>query len=134
MIETRMARRMAARAVVVAPFVVAALWFWGGSEYAVSAGVGMAMAVGNLLLAARIIGGVAENRPQLLLAAAMGAFAFGLAVLTAIAFLLEAKALVDFRITGLTLVGAHLGLVLWEASGAYERAEVNEHVPARGGR
>jgi len=49
----------------------------------------------------------------------MIAFMLGLAVLVAIAFGLEALDFVTFKITGLVLIGTHLGLVLWEAASAY---------------
>jgi hypothetical protein len=30
-------------------------------------------------------------------------------------------------VTGFVLIGTHLGLVLWEAAGAYEKAEPRAH-------
>jgi hypothetical protein len=82
------------------------------------------MTIGNLWLSARIIGGVAEKNPKLLLAAAMIAFTLGLAVLTAIAFALQAFDLVTFEVTGITLIVSHLVLVLWEAARAYPAKSV----------
>ncbi len=119
MIELQMVYRMAKRGAIVAPFVVAPFFIWGGVDAGISAAIGIAMALGNLLLSARIIGGVAENSPKLLLPAAMAAFMLGLGVLTAIAFGLEALDFVTFKVTGLVLIGSHLGLVLWEAARAY---------------
>ena len=103
----------------MAPFVVAILWIWQGADAGLSVAVGIAMALANLWLAGRVIGGVAENRPQLLIAGAMAAFTLGLAFLTGIALLLEANDVVTFKITGIALVVTHLGLVLWEAARAY---------------
>jgi hypothetical protein len=122
MIELEMVRRMAIKAVIAAPILLAALWVWGGPRYAWSGAVGLVMTLVNLWLSARIIGGVAENNPSLLLVAGLAAFGLGLALLTGIAFLLETRALVFFPVTGLVLVAGHLILVLWEASGAYGRA------------
>jgi hypothetical protein len=85
------------------------------------------MALGNLWLAARIIGGVADNNPGLLMAAGMVAFGLGLAVLTGIALGLQALDLVSFPVTGFTLIGAHFALVLWEGARAYPVTRV----PAR---
>lgn len=118
-----MVRRMIGRGVRLAPIVVAALWIAGDARWGLSAAVGLTMALANLWLQARIIGGVAENNPQLLLPAAMTAFLLGLAVLTGVAFTLKAADVVFFPVTGLTLIGAHLVLVLWEAAGAYARIE-----------
>ena len=119
MIELRMVYRMVRKGALIAPLVVLPFFIWGGAEAGVSALIGIAMALFNLLLSARIIGGVAENKPGMLLPAAMIAFMLGLGILTAIAFGLEALDFVTFKITGLVLIGTHLGLVLWEAAGAY---------------
>ena len=123
MIEIGMVRRMTRRAVFVAPILVGALWFLGPRE-ALSGGVGLVMTLGNLWLSAWIIGGVAEKTPQMLLPVALATFALGLVMLTGIALGLRALDLVDFPITGFTLIGTHLGLVLWEAAGAYEQPDV----------
>jgi hypothetical protein len=111
---------MITRSLYVAPLLLIALWLWNGTEYAVSGAAGIAMTLLNLLLAAKIIGSVAENTPRLLLPAAMVALTVGLAVLTGIAFALKAWDLVYFPVTGFTLVGTHLLLVLWEGAGAYK--------------
>lgn len=119
-----MVRRMALRAAVLSPVVVGSLWLFGGSRYALSGAVGLVMTIANLWLSARIIGGVADHNHHLLLVAGLAAFALGLASLTAIALLLERLNLVFFPVTGLVLVGAHLFLVLAEASGAYARVDL----------
>ena len=123
-----MVRRMITRAMYVTPLLIAALWLWNGTGYAVSGAAGIAMTLLNLLIAARIIGSVAENTPRLLLPAAMVALTLGLAVLTGIAFALKAADLVYFPVTGFTLVGTHLALVLWEGAGAYKVDSTNSSV------
>ena len=115
-----MVRRMIVRSLYLAPVLVLALWLWGCSRFALSAGVGLAMTLLNLVFAARVIGGVADTSPRLLLPAAMVAFTIGLALLTGIAFALKATDVVYFPVTGLTLVGSHLLLVSWEAATAYK--------------
>jgi hypothetical protein len=119
LIELDMVRRMVKRGLALALPLGLLLFLWGGAEYAISGLVGLAMTLANLFLSARIIGGVAENNPKLLMAAAMVAFTLGLGLLVALAFALEALELVNFKVTGLTLIGSHLGLVLWEAARAY---------------
>ena len=119
MIELEMVRRMMRRAALVAPPFVLGVGLVAGGGAALSAAVGIAMAVANLWLAGRIIGGVAETNPNLLVLAAMVAFGLGLAGLTAIALGLQALEVVSFAVTGLTLIGAHLALVLWEAADAF---------------
>lgn len=115
-----MVRRMIVRGLYIAPVLVAALWLVDGGTWAVSGAIGLAMTLLNLALAARIIGGVADKNPKLLLAAGMVAFSVGLALLTGIAFALRAIEFVYFPVTGFTLIGAHMVLVLWEAAGAYK--------------
>ena len=132
MIELGMVRRMARRALFLSPVVIAVVALVAAIrgedplEWGVSAAVGLALTLGNLWLAARIIGGVAENNPTLLLPAAMISFMLGLALLTAAAFALKATDFIYFPVTGLTLIGAHLVLVLWEAGRAYPVAD-NKH-------
>ncbi|HEX3326398.1 MAG TPA: hypothetical protein VHV50_05335 [Actinomycetota bacterium] len=123
MIELQMVRRMAFRGLLIAPFVIAVLAAFGGVRYGVSAAAGLAMTLLNLWLSARIIGGVAERNPELLLPAGLATFTLGLLLLTGIALGLRAADLVYFPVTGIVLVGSHLLLVLWEAAGAYEHAD-----------
>lgn len=123
MVELQMVHRMLKRGLFLAPVVVAVLWIWKGSDMGLSVAVGIGMALVNLWLAGRVIGGVADNRPQLLLAGAMVAFTLGLALLTGIALALQAADVVTFKITGVALIVTHLGLVLWEAARAYPAAD-----------
>jgi hypothetical protein len=116
-----MVRRMTKRGLVVAPVLIVILAAVGSTEWAISGAVGIAMTLGNLWLAARLIGGVAENNPQLLLPVALGTFAIGLAMLTGLSLALRAAGLIYFPVTGFTLIGTHFVLVLWEAAGAYEK-------------
>lgn len=123
MIELAMVRRMAVRALVLAPAVVGVLWLWRGGHYALSGVVGLAMALLNLYVSGRIIGGVAERHPGLLLVAGIGAFALGLAMLTGIAVALRDLDVIFFPVTGFVLIASHLGLVLWEAAGGPQGAD-----------
>lgn len=131
MIELQMVRRMARRGLSLAPVLVAALWIFGDARWALSGAVGVGMTIGNLWFAARIIGGVAENNPRLLLPAAFTSFVFGLLILTGIALGLRATDVVEFPITGFVLIGSHLGLVLWEAAGAYDKVGRAAGTPMR---
>ncbi|MGH2757382.1 MAG: hypothetical protein ACRDI3_06300 [Actinomycetota bacterium] len=125
MIEVQMVKRMIVRGLYLAPFLVFALWIWNGSEYAVSGAFGLAMTLGNLLLAAKVIGTVAERNPRLVLVAAMVAFASGLGLLTIAAFILKGSGIVYFPVTGFTLIGSHLLLVLWEGAGTKSNRPVH---------
>jgi hypothetical protein len=115
-----MVRRMTVRALILAPFVAGILALFGGTEYAVSAAVGIGLTLLNLWIAARIIGTVADRTPQLLLPAGLGAFAFGLLLLPGIALLLRGAQVVFFPVTGFVLVGSHMLLVLWGAADGFD--------------
>ncbi len=117
MIEVQMVARMVRRGLWSAPLLGAALLLWGGPLYAWSGVAGLGMALLNLWLSARLIGGVADRNPQLLMAVGLATFVLGLILVTCIALALNAMNLVFFPVTGVSLIGSHLVLVLWEASG-----------------
>ena len=110
---------MAKRGLPLAFVIALVLFVWEGPLYAASSLVGSALTIGNLWLAARLIGGVAENNPQLLMPVGLGTFALGLILVTIICAVLSMTDLIFFPATGFTLIGMHLVLVLWEAAGAY---------------
>ena len=118
-----MVGRMARRALFLTPVLVGVLWLVNGPKWGVSGLAGVAMTLANLWLSARILGVVAERAPKLLLPAGLAAFMLGLFVLTIAAVALREMDVVYFPVTGFTLIGCHLGLVLWEAAGAYEHVE-----------
>jgi hypothetical protein len=126
-----MVHRMIRRGLVLAPILAAGLWLFGSLEWAVSGVAGIALTLANLWFAARIIGGVAERTPSLLLPAALASFFLGLLGLTGIALALRAADAVYFPVTGFVLIGSHLGLVLWEAAGSYAKIQPHEHAGLR---
>ena len=119
MIELAMVKRMAKRGVFVAAAIAVVLFAWQGLFYATSSLVGAALTLVNLWLSARVIGGVAEANPQMLLPVGVATFAGTLIGLTLICAVLSMTDLIYFPATGFTLIGMHLVLVLWEAAGAY---------------
>jgi hypothetical protein len=118
-IELAMVKRMIRRGVLLAPVVVAALAAFGGLKWGLSAAIGMAFAIGNLWIMARLIGGMAENRPELLTVAGFAAFILSLALLAVVAIVIKKIESLYFPVTGLVLIGAHLTLVTWEAADAF---------------
>ena len=117
-----MVQRMAKRGLVLAGIVAIVLLFLEGPLWAASSLAGAALTIGNLWLAAHIIGGTAEKNPQMLLVVGLATFVLGLLLITAISAVLALTDLIYFPATGFTLIGLHLILVLWEASGAYQHA------------
>jgi hypothetical protein len=123
---------MIKRALFLTPFIGMGLLVFAGPHAAISGLVGIAMTIANLWLAGRIIGGVADKNPTFLMAGAMAAFTLGLGMLVAVALGLEALDLVDFRVTGVTLVAVHLVVVMIEAAIAFPiRRQSNDPVKAR---
>jgi hypothetical protein len=123
LIEAQMVRRMALRGAVIAPFVITALGIYGGWLWAASAAIGLAMTIGNLWLAGRLIGTIAENSPHMLLPMGLVTFTVGLLLLTLVSLGLKAAGAIYFPVTGFVLIGAHLVLVLTEAGVAYKKIE-----------
>jgi hypothetical protein len=119
LIELAMVKRMIRRGLLLAPIVIAALAAFGGMEWGLSAAIGMAFTIFNLWLAGRLIGGMAENRPELLTAAGFAAFILSLALLAVVAIAIKQIESLYFPVTGIVLIGAHVTLVTWEAADAF---------------
>jgi hypothetical protein len=107
---------MLIRGLLFAPVTIAVLYLVGGPDTALSGAVGYSLTLLNLWVAGRIIGGIAENAPHLLMGAALAALTFSLVTLTVAAILLRRLDVIDFTVTGVTLVVSHLVLVTWEAA------------------
>lgn len=116
MIEVEVVRRMVHRGAVLAGIAVVAVAIFADRDAAVAATVGSLLALGNLYLAGRVIGGIAENAPHLLVAGALAAFGLGMILLAAVGLLL--RNIEGFRGTyaAIALVTLHLVVVSWEAA------------------
>ena len=111
-----MVRRMVVRGLIITPVVVLALLALAGPEGALSGAIGLAITVVNLWVGGRILGGLAENRPDLLLAGAMVALLVAFATTGGALFALKQVDFIDFQVVAITLVASHLVLVTWEAA------------------
>jgi hypothetical protein len=112
---------MLRRGALFVPGAAGAAYLLGSPRSAWSVALGAALALANLWLAGRVLGGLAENRPELLLAGAMAVFALGLAVLTGAALALGRFAQIDRSTALLALLGTHLVLVTWQAADSFLR-------------
>lgn len=119
MIEVRLVQRMLRRGLLLAPVAVISLWGIAGLPAGLGVLVGAGLALANLYLAGRIIGGLAENAPHLVLPGALGALALGMLGLTFIAIPLRSLGWSDLRVAGIALIATHLILVIWEAADAF---------------
>jgi hypothetical protein len=118
---------MIRRGLLVSPAVVAAALAVGGLRSSLSALLGVTLALVNLWLAGRIIGGVAENRPELLMAAGLASLAVGLVLVVVSALTLRRFDGADFTVTGVVFALGHLVLVTWEAADAFLRIDPSTH-------
>lgn len=114
-----MVHRMIRRGLLLAPVIVVALALAGGLPWAFSSAIGIALTLINLWIAGRIIGGVAENAPQMLMPAGMAALLAGMLVITGVAVGLKRIDYLEFAVTGITLVALHSVLVTWEAAATF---------------
>jgi hypothetical protein len=116
MIELAIVRHMIVRGALLAPILVVVLLAVEGPEAALSGAIGLGMTLVLLWLSGRIIGGLAENRPDLLMVGAMVAMVVSLAGAGVALVALERVDFVDFRVAALTLVVSYLVLIIWEAA------------------
>lgn len=116
MIELDMMRRMVRRGLLLAPAAMLLVWVFAGDAAVIGMAAGTILALGNLYVAGRVIGGVAENSPHLLLAGAMGAFIIGMGGLLLAAFTMKNIEWLNLPAAGIALIATHLILVMWEAA------------------
>jgi hypothetical protein len=116
MIELAIVRHMIVRGALLAPVLVVVLLAVEGPEAALSGAIGLGLTLLLMWLSGRIIGGLAENRPDLLMVGAMVAMVVSLAGAGVALVALERVDFVDFRVAALTLVASYLVLIIWEAA------------------
>lgn len=112
--ESQIARDIAKHALVVAPVVVAVLWFARGGDAAAGAALAFAIVAGNFLLSAALIGWAARISPATVAVAVLGGYVVRLGLITALGIAVRAQSWVDFTAFCIVLVAAHLGLLVWE--------------------
>ncbi|MFI5041364.1 MAG: ATP synthase subunit I [Acidimicrobiales bacterium] len=113
-VERQVAVDMARRALFAAPVVVGVASAFWGIDGGISAAVGLALAVGNLLLAAALMSWAAKVSLVVLAATVLGGYIGRLVLLTAVVFAIRNQSWVSWIPLAFTLVLAHLGLLIWE--------------------
>jgi hypothetical protein len=114
-VERQIVTDMAKRAVLAAPVIVGlAALVWGGRG-ALSALYALGLVLVNFGLSAAVLSKAAKMSPNATMAAVLGGF-LGRMILVAIAIALVNDAGWISRMPlGLTVVGTHIGLLVWEA-------------------
>jgi hypothetical protein len=112
--ERDVARDIVRRALPIAPVVVLAAAIPWGVSGALSALFALALVCGNFLLSAALITNAARISLPLLMTAVLGGYLVRLALLFAAVLLVKDAGWVELWPLSLTLVVAHLGLLIWE--------------------
>lgn len=112
--ERDIARDLVRRALPVAPVLVLAAGLVWGVDGALSAGFALVLVCANFLLSAALITNAARISLPLLMAAVLGGYLVRLALLFGAVLLVKDLGWIELWPLGLTLVTAHLGLLLWE--------------------
>jgi len=113
--EVQVALDLARRALPVAPLVlVVATLFWG-FDGALSSGFGLILVVCNFLASAALIAWAVRISPAVLMAGVLGGFLLRLGLLVAAVSLVRDAAWVELVPLLFTVLGAHLGLLVWES-------------------
>jgi hypothetical protein len=112
--ELEISRDLVRRALPVAPVLLVACGLIWGGDGLLSAGYALALVLANFLLSAWMLASAARISLGLLMAAALGGFLLRLGLMLGAVLAVRDAAWVEWWPLGLTLVFAHLGLLLWE--------------------
>ncbi|HSL58051.1 MAG TPA: ATP synthase subunit I [Acidimicrobiales bacterium] len=112
--ESEIAFDLAKRAVWIAPALVLAGAVGWGIDGALSAGYAIALVVLNFLISATMLAWAGRISLAFVLGVAMAGYVIRLGLIAAAVLLVKDFAWVELVPLGLTLIIAHLGLLLWE--------------------
>jgi hypothetical protein len=124
-IESILARHTVARAVYVAPFLIAIFWLTRGWEGAWSSALGVALVVVNFLLAGAMLSISAKISLAVYHAAALFGFFLRLALMVLSVLLIAELLPIDRLAFGVAAVVAYLVLLSWEAVAVSKGRERN---------
>lgn len=113
-IESRIARDLVRKALIVAPIVILALGLWRGPDAAAAVALAFAIVIANFLASAAILGWTARNNPSMLQGVALLSFLGRLIVITLIGVGVKELDIVDWPVFCITLVVSYFALLLWE--------------------
>jgi hypothetical protein len=114
-VERDIAFDMVKRGLLVSPAVVLIAGLVRGWDGAVSAAIALAIVFANFLVAAIVVSRAGKKSNQAAAIAATIGYVVRLAVIVVALFVLHDVSWIDFKVLGITLVAAHLGLLTWEA-------------------
>jgi hypothetical protein len=113
-VEQQIARDIVRHALVAAPVLFVLLGLLRSGEAAASGALGMALVIGNFLLAAALQSWAARISPATVVGTAMAGYVLRLGVLVGAVLALRTLDWVDVSVLVLTVAFAHLALLVWE--------------------
>ncbi len=122
-VEATIAKHTAQRAVFLGPVILAVFWATRGVDGLVAAAIGLAIVVGNFLLAGSMLSVAARVSLSLYHAAALFGFFLRLGLITLGVLIISKLVELDRLALGITVVVAYLGLLTWEAIAVSKGAE-----------
>jgi len=122
-VEVEMMGHMVRRGLWLTPAVALVAALIGGLEGFLAAVVGLALTIVNLWFGGRVLGGLAENRPDLLLAGVVLVLLIAFAATIGALVALKQVDFIAFPLTAIIFAGSHLILVTWEAADRFLKPE-----------
>jgi len=114
-VERSIALDLARHGLYLGPVIILVAGLVRDGDGAASAALGVALAIANFLATAAGLGWAAKRSSTTLAAMALGGFVVRMGVLLGAMVLADALfGWVDVVVLGITLFGAHLGLLFWE--------------------
>jgi hypothetical protein len=122
-VEVTLARHTVKRVIFVGPILLLVFWATRGADGLLAAAIGLAIVVGNFLLAGAMLSVAARISLSLYQAAALFGFFLRLGLITLSVLIISRLVELDRLALGVTVVVAYLGLLAWEAIAVAKGAE-----------
>ena len=122
-VEATIAKHTAQRAVFLGPVILAVFWATRGLDGLIAAAIGLAVVVGNFLLAGGMLSVAARISLSLYHAAALFGFFLRLGLIALAVLIISRLVELDRLAFGVSVVVAYLGLLTWEAIAVAKGAE-----------
>ena len=122
-VEATIAKHTAQRAVFLGPVILAVFWATRGLDGLIAAAIGLAVVVGNFLLAGGMLSVAARISLSLYHAAALFRFFLRLGLIALAVLIISRLVELDRLAFGVSVVVAYLGLLTWEAIAVAKGAE-----------
>ncbi len=122
-VEATIARHTARRALYLGPVILVVFWATRGVDGLFASAIGLAIVVGNFLLAGAMLSVAARVSLSLYHAAALFGFFLRLGLITLTVLIISEVVDLDRLALGVTVVVAYLGLLTWEAVAVAKGAE-----------